>query len=91
MQNNFLLILPALFLINIFAFALVGIDKKRSLNQEPRSPEVLFFLLASMFGSAGIFLGLFIFRHKTRKVYFPVGIGLLLIQQITLVYLLINK
>jgi uncharacterized membrane protein YsdA (DUF1294 family) len=88
MENPLFLLWPALAAVNIFSFALVGFDKKKSFEQGERSPEVLFFLLAVLFGSLGVFLGIFVFHHKTRKVYFPVGIGLMLIQQIALLYLL---
>ncbi len=78
----------SLIAINILAFINVGIDKKRSRHMEERLPEVRFFLWAICFGSLGIFLGIFFFRHKTRKFYFPLGIGLLLLEQIGFLYLI---
>ena len=75
-------------LANLAGFILVGWDKNRSLKQEERLPEALLFFSAVLFGSLGVFLGMFIFRHKTRKIYFPLGIGLLLAQQVWLLYLL---
>ncbi len=84
---NFLLIVLAI--VNIAAFIIVGLDKRKSVKgDDDRYPEVSFFLMATIFGSLGIFLGLFAFRHKTRKVYFPLGIGFILIQQLVLLYLL---
>ena len=88
MGNNLFFAGIVLILVNLVSFIFVGLDKKKSVNNLERTPEVRFFLLASLFGSSGIFLGVFIFRHKTRKIYFPLGIGLLLIQQIVLLYLL---
>lgn len=75
-------------LANLAGFILVGWDKNRSLKQGERLPEALLFFAAVLFGSLGVFLAMFIFRHKTRKIYFPLGIGLLLIQQAGLIYLL---
>lgn len=75
-------------LVNIVAFILVGVDKKKSVVHSERVPEVYFFFLASCFASLGVLLGMFVFHHKTQKIYFPVGIGLLLLQQITLVLFL---
>ncbi len=88
MENPLYLIWPALIVINLFTFIFVGHDKKRSTEYAERTPEVMFFLLSVLFGSLGVFLGMFVFHHKTRKVYFPVGIGLLLLQQAGLLYLL---
>lgn len=70
--------------VNIFSFILVGVDKKRSRDEARRLPEVFLFFVAVFFASFGVFLGMYAFRHKTKKVYFPLGIGLLLIQQIFL-------
>ena len=71
--------------VNVAAFVLVGVDKKKSVNGSERVPEVYFFFLASLFASLGVFLGMFFFHHKTRKIYFPVGVGILFIQQLLLV------
>ena len=83
-------ILIALAVLNLFGFILVGIDKRQSFNQNERTPEVYFFLIAVLFASLGVFLGMFVFHHKTRKFYFPLGIGILLIEQIVLVAKLLN-
>jgi uncharacterized membrane protein YsdA (DUF1294 family) len=88
MDNKVMLILPALIVINIFSFAFVGWDKKSSINQEHRVPEVYFFLLGTLFGSLGVFLGFFIFRHKTKKIHLPLGMAILLLEQVSLIYLL---
>jgi len=67
---------------------MVGVDKKQSVDQNRRLPEVFLFFVAVLFASLGVFLGLFMFRHKTRKFYFPFGIGLLVIEQTALLYCL---
>lgn len=51
-----------------------------------RTPEGFLFFLAALFGSFGVFLGMFAFRHKTRKWYFRVGIPLLMLQNVATVY-----
>lgn len=74
--------------INLLSFILMGYDKRQStLNSDaPRLPEGVLFFMAIGFGSAGVFLGMFAFRHKIRKWYFQVAIPLLLAQQILLGY-----
>lgn len=81
-------IIFALFIINFFAFITVGADKRKSVKGNERYPEILFYLISAVFGSLGIFLGMFVFRHKIRKFYFIFGIAFLLIQQIALLTLL---
>lgn len=85
------LIIAALGSLNFLAFILVGIDKRRSSHDHQRVPELHFFLWAIFFASAGVLLGMLIWHHKTRKLSFTVGITLLLLQQLTLLYLLILK
>ncbi|MEK7618529.1 MAG: DUF1294 domain-containing protein [Patescibacteria group bacterium] len=89
MGNNQELLIWMFLISNVFSFVLVGIDKRKSFNRaEQRVPEAWFFFLATLFASLGVFLGIFAFRHKTRKFYLPLGIGLLLLEQSILVYLL---
>ncbi len=53
-----------------------------------RVSEGMLFFLAACFGSLGVFLGMFAFRHKTRKWYFLLGIPLLIAQNIALLRVL---
>lgn len=87
MQPVYVVLGVALFFINILAVVMVGIDKQRSIHRSERFPEVYFFFLGSCFASAGVLAGMFLFRHKTQKMYFLVGISLLLLQQVLLVVL----
>ncbi len=82
---NFL-ILAYLVAANILSFALVGLDKGKSINNSlNRIPEVYLFFCALFLSSLGILLGMLTFRHKTRKLYFMVGISILLLQQTLLI------
>ncbi len=79
-------IIGLLCLLNLVAFVLVGQDKARSVARGERFPEVYFFFLSVFFASLGVLLGMYAFRHKTQKLYFPLGIGLLLLEQMLLIY-----
>jgi uncharacterized membrane protein YsdA (DUF1294 family) len=75
-------------LINLLAFLIMLVDKVKS--EKPgvtRISEGLLFFMATVFGSFGVYAGMFAFRHKTRKWYFLIGIPLLMIQNSALVYL----
>lgn len=77
-----------LLVMNIFSFAVMLVDKYRSMTPGAiRISEGKMFLLATIFGSLGVYLGMFAFRHKSRKWYFLVGVPLLFIQNISFLYI----
>lgn len=69
-----ILILLYLTGINVTAFALMGMDKRRARQHAWRISEKTLFLSALLGGSAGAYLGMRLFRHKTRHWYFVYGI-----------------
>lgn len=71
--------------INLAAFALMGLDKRRARSRQWRIPEKMLFGAALLGGSLGAWAGMYVFRHKTRHWYFVVGIPLILLAQILLV------
>jgi uncharacterized membrane protein YsdA (DUF1294 family) len=82
--------LALLVTINCTAFIVMFIDKRRSVNNRgsDRVPEGILFFLATAVGSIGIYLAMITLRHKTRKWYFQIGIPLMILQNVSLVYLL---
>lgn len=75
--------------INLFAFIVTWNDKRKSIEGAhlDRTPEGLLFFLASAFGSLGVYLGMLLLRHKTRKWYFQLGIPLLILQNLAMFYM----
>ena len=72
------LIAAWLVLVNVWAFALMGFDKRRSRKKGARRVrERTLFLSALLGGGLGAFLGMWMFRHKTKHWYFVVGIPLI--------------
>ena len=69
-------------LMSIIGFSLMGIDKSCARGNRRRIPEKTLFLCASALGSLGIFIGMHVFRHKTKHISFIVGIPLILLIQI---------
>ena len=58
-----------------------GARKVRGKGALRRIPERTLFLLAALGGSAGVWLGMYAFRHKTRHWYFVAGMpGILAVQ-----------
>ena len=75
-------------LMNLLAFALMGIDKRRAKTGRWRIPEKTLFLAAALFGGLGGTLGMFLFRHKTKHWYFRVFFPLFLLLQAALIWFL---
>ncbi len=74
--------------INIAAFAAYGIDKQKAKRNNWRTPERVLIMLAVIGGSIGSLAGMIVFRHKTKKPKFYVGIPVILLIQIILIILL---
>ena len=80
-----------LIVINIIAFALMGIDKKRARNKEWRISEAALFTTALLFGSLGSNIGMRYFRHKTKHWYFVIFMPMIMVIQIVILAFIINK
>lgn len=77
--------------INIIAFLAMWIDKKRAENGEWRISENGLFTLVLLGGGIGGIAGMYVFRHKTKKLKFTIGFPTILISEIVLiVYYLIK-
>ncbi|HHW56383.1 MAG TPA: DUF1294 domain-containing protein [Clostridia bacterium] len=76
----------ALLTLNVFSFVLMGIDKYKALHKLWRISEKTFFFLALFGGSIGAWLGMYVFRHKTRHKLFTIGIPLIIFCQILLFF-----
>ncbi|MBO5564834.1 MAG: DUF1294 domain-containing protein [Lachnospiraceae bacterium] len=89
-MNTLTLLIGYLVLINGIAFLMMFIDKRRAKRHAFRVPESILFELAILFGSIGILLGMFAFRHKTRKLRFTLGIPVILLIQAMLLVLFLT-
>jgi len=73
--------------INLVAFIVYGIDKRQAIKRRWRISEATLFILALVGGALGALLGMLLFRHKTRKLKFQLGIPLILIMEVIVIYL----
>lgn len=67
--------------MNLLAFALMGMDKRRARRRAWRIPEKTLFLPVLLGGGIGGTIGMFFFHHKTRHWYFKLGFPLLAIAE----------
>lgn len=75
---------------NAVAFAVYGADKRRARRGLWRVPEATLLLLAALGGSVGALAGMYLFRHKTRKPKFFLGVPAILAAQLAAAYLLLR-
>lgn len=78
-----------LLIVNIVAFFLMGIDKKKARTGAWRIPEKTLFLSAILGGGVGAIAGMQLFRHKTRHRSFVIGMPLILLAWVILLAALI--
>lgn len=83
------ILIGALAAINLASFVVMLNDKRKSMRTDnpERIPEGVLLFLAAAFCSIGIYAGMYLLRHKTRKWYFVIGVPLLIMQNFATVYL----
>lgn len=72
--------------INLTAFLMYGYDKYQAKHGGWRVPEKTLLLLAAIGGSAGAWIGMQVFRHKTRKAKFSLGVPVIFAIQCVIGY-----
>lgn len=70
------LVLLALAVMNLSAFAAFGIDKRRAIRKQWRIPEARLLALAALGGGCGALAGMLAFRHKTKHLRFEILVPL---------------
>ena len=73
-----------LLLVNLWAFTLMGVDKKRAKAGSWRIPEKTLFLPVVLGGGLGGILAMYLFHHKTRHWYFHIGFPMILLTELLL-------
>ena len=77
-----------LVIINAIGFLSMLVDKQKARKGAWRIPEKTLMSIAAFGGSLGSFLGMQLFRHKTKHPKFYIGIPVLLAAQVLLLVLL---
>ncbi len=76
------LFIKYIIIINIVTFILYGVDKWKAVHGKWRIREATLLGAAFVGGSVGGLAGMYIFRHKTKKRYFALGVPIMLLVQI---------
>ncbi|PRY82832.1 DUF1294 domain-containing protein [Alkalibacterium olivapovliticus] len=69
-----LVIAGVLVLINLHSLILFYVDKQRAIKKQYRLSEKRLLLSAIVFGGVGAWIGMNVFRHKTRRTIFRVTV-----------------
>ena len=75
-----------LVIINLFSFLLFWRDKRLATQRSIRIPESVLLTSALVGGSIGAIVSMYLFRHKTRKPKFVIGIPIIIIIQIIFLF-----
>lgn len=78
--NNHLVIY--LIIINCIGFICMFLDKRFARMNQYRISERTLFSISIIGGILGVIFGMYCFRHKTKKLYFVIGLPIILIIQI---------
>ena len=70
--------------INIIGFLIMFIDKQKAKRGAWRIPEKTLFIITALGGGIGTTAGMYVFRHKTQKLQFVIGLPFITILEIIL-------
>ncbi|GIO21723.1 DUF1294 domain-containing protein [Oceanobacillus sp. J11TS1] len=78
-MENLSSLLIYLFIANVIGCYFMFKDKQKAKQHAYRIPERTFWLLAILGASIGIYIGMQLFRHKTKHKSFTIGIPIFIV------------
>ncbi|MGY0693117.1 DUF1294 domain-containing protein [Virgibacillus sp. FSP13] len=73
-----------LFMINVFGFGLMGLDKRRARKHQWRISEKMLWMTIIIGGSVGSYFGMKLFHHKTKHLSFKFGVPIFVVLHVAL-------
>lgn len=78
-------------IINLIGLFVMWLDKRKAKKGAWRIPEKTLFIITGLGGGIGTIAGMYIFRHKTRKIGFVIGFPFItILEVITIVWFMIK-
>lgn len=74
-------------ILNLAAYILFAVDKRRARHHAWRIPESRLLLICAAGGAPAGLLAMWTLRHKTKHLKFVVGVPLILAVQLILIYM----
>ena len=83
--KTILIIIGYILGINLIGFLAMFIDKRKAKKNEWRIKEGTLITIALLGGGIGGMIGMYKFRHKTKKLKFTIGFPTIILTQIVLI------
>ncbi|MEG0051333.1 MAG: DUF1294 domain-containing protein [Terrisporobacter sp.] len=77
-------------IISILTFSLMYIDKHRAIKGEWRISESTLINLSILGGGLGSYMGMYLFKHKTKHPKFTIGIPLTILFNVITYFFILN-
>ena len=78
-------------IVNLAGFIAMGWDKRKAMKNDWRTPEKTLLGIAIIGGSLGTYLGMRLFRHKTKHWQFYIGVPFIMLLQVAALLLFTGK
>lgn len=91
MQDLNMVVSAVLAGVNLVTFLVYGIDKLKAKYGRWRIPESVLLWLAALGGSAGAWLGMQVWHHKTQHKKFRYGVPAIFVAQVALIVWLLAR
>ncbi len=72
-------------IINLIGILAMYIDKKKAIKGSWRIQEKTLIMISVLGGGIGALIGMYLFRHKTKKLKFTIGIPVIIICEVILI------
>ena len=86
MSGGLKIILIYMLVASVVGFVAMGVDKAKARVGAWRISEKTLFGIAFLGGGAGVWLGMHMFRHKTKHWYFKYGVPAIFIAELIMVF-----
>lgn len=89
-MNYLYILIGYIIIINIISFFIMLYDKKQAIYHNFRISEKTIFIVSLLLGGIGTYVGMYVFRHKTKHLKFTIGIPIVIILNIISVFYIFN-
>lgn len=89
-NNKELILLIYLITINLVSFSIMGLDKKKAREKRYRISENVLIFISLIGGAIGSLISMIMFKHKTSKKKFYIGLPIIYIINKIIIILIIN-
>ena len=86
-MNYIYILIGYIIIINIISFFIMLYDKKQAIYHNFRISEKTIFIVSLLLGGIGTYVGMYVFRHKTKHLKFTIGIPIVIILNIKLKFI----